>query len=180
MFSLTTAFVAYGLMAVASATPLFQNHGTRSGWNKYNEEAHGKVEERDNVWYEPGTSLKMTQTYDPNYKERYHSEAIKTNVYTVGDEGFYGFAFRLSEKWDMSSADQSYVIAQTIANLSTNEHNTCGDDWIPSMSKSLMFLQERLYSDTSSAMGGRQSSARPPQGKQHVRQRWDPEVDLRL
>ncbi|KAM0815797.1 putative Polysaccharide lyase [Seiridium cardinale] len=115
-----------------TATPLFQNHGTTSGWDSFNHENKGTVTQADNVSYEPGTSLKMIQTYDSSWTGRYHSEAIKTNVYTVGDQGFYGFAFRLHSEWDTSSP-QTFNVAQTIANLATNEHNTCGDDWIPSM-----------------------------------------------
>lgn len=123
-----------GCVVGVLATPLFQNKGVVAGWDAFNHENKGTVTEVTNVYYEPGTSLKMQQTYDSTWTGRYHSEAIKTNVYTVGDQGFYGFAFRLHSNWDTSS-DQTFNVAQTIANLATNEHNTCGDDWIPSMSK---------------------------------------------
>jgi hypothetical protein len=121
---------------VVAGTPVFQNKGTTDGWDGFNHEHQGTVTQVDNVYYEPGTALKMIQIYDPTYEDRYHSEAIKTNVYTVGDQGFYGFAFRLQSTWD-TSGSQTYNLAQTIANLKTNSHNTCGDDWIPSMSTSI-------------------------------------------
>lgn len=130
-------FALLGLLQCAisvTATPLFQNHGTLDGWDGFNHENKGTVDEVTNVSFEPSTALKMTQTYDSTWTGRYHSEAYKTNVYTVGDQGFYGFAFRLHSNWDTSST-QTFNIAQTIANLATNEHNTCGDDWIPSMSE---------------------------------------------
>jgi hypothetical protein len=135
MFSSTLLFLgSLASSIVVNATPLFQNHGTLAGWDGFNHEDKGTVTEVSNVYFGPSTSLKMIQTYDPSWTGRYHSEAYKTNVYTVGDKGFYGFAFRLHSAWDTSST-QTFNIAQTIANLSTNEHNTCGDDWIPSMSK---------------------------------------------
>lgn len=122
---------ALGVSAIAS----FQNRGTLDGWSGFNHENKGNVTVASNIYYEQNTSLKMTQTYDPTWTGRYHSEAYRTNVYTVGDQGFYGFAFRLHSEWDTSSP-QTFNVAQMIANLVDNEHNTCGDDWIPSMSKS--------------------------------------------
>ncbi|KAK6072622.1 glucuronan lyase a [Seiridium cupressi] len=100
--------------------------------DSFNHENKGTVTQVDNVSYEPSTSLKMIQTYDSSWTGWYHSEAIKTHVYTVGGQSFYGFAFRLHSEWDTSST-QTFNVAQTIANLATNAHNTCGDDWIPSM-----------------------------------------------
>ncbi|KAK9414863.1 putative Polysaccharide lyase [Seiridium unicorne] len=70
--------------------------------DSFNDENKGTVTQVDNVSYEPSTSLKMIQTYDSSWTGRYHSEAIKTHVYTVGDQGFYGFAFRIHSEWDMS------------------------------------------------------------------------------
>jgi hypothetical protein len=129
-----------------SAIPFFQNNGTKDsakdvgclhGWDPpFKEEHFGTVTEVDSVWFEPGTSLKMEQIYDASYHYRYHSEATKRDVYTVGDQGFYGFAFRLHPEWDISG-DQKYNIAQLEASLKTNAHNTCNDDQIPSMSKQL-------------------------------------------
>ncbi|KAK2596773.1 hypothetical protein QQS21_006168 [Conoideocrella luteorostrata] len=55
----------------------------------------------------------MTQTYDPNYHGRYHSEVDVNHGYKRGETS-HGFMFRLSEHW--SFQDQSYNIAQFIAN----------------------------------------------------------------
>lgn len=138
----TLLSVCYCSLAV-TATPFFQNKGTTdlasdvgsfSGWDGFNHEDKGTVTEVTNVYYEAGTGLKMEQIYDASWSGRFHSEAIKKNVYTVGDSGFYGFTFRLHSNWDTSST-QTFNVAQTIANLEDNENNTCGDDWIPSMSQ---------------------------------------------
>ncbi|GKT95673.1 glucuronan lyase a [Colletotrichum tofieldiae] len=70
----------------------------------------------------------MTQTYDPSYTGRYHSEVDVNDGYKRGQERFYGFAFRLSDSWQYQP--QSYNIAQFIAN---RPGAGCGgDDWMPS------------------------------------------------
>ena len=128
----------FSLLAPAiSATPVFKNHGTLDGWDGINHEHKGTVTEASNVSYKSGKSIKVEQTYDPSYSGRYHSEVYKTNVYKVGDEGYYGFAFKLHSQWD-TSGSQSYNIAQFISNLKDSPENTCSDDWIPSM---LMWME---------------------------------------
>ena len=53
---------------------------------------------------ETHTSLKFTQTYDPEYHGRYHSEVTHTNAYKLGDRNmYYGFTFRLSKNWVLST-----------------------------------------------------------------------------
>ncbi|KAI1484277.1 polysaccharide lyase family 20 protein [Daldinia eschscholtzii] len=130
-FSKITALALLAPSALVSATPVFKNHGTLAGWDGVNHEHKGTVTQVDNVFYNSGTSIKVVQTYDPSYSGRYHSEVYKKDVYKVGDEGFYGFTFRLHSTWD-TSGKQSYNIAQFISNLADNPDNTCGDGWIPS------------------------------------------------
>ena len=128
-------------IAIVGATPVFQNKGTKEdassvgsfrGWDQYNHEDHGTVDQVDNVYLEGPTALKMIQTYDPSWTGRYHSEAIKLNAYTIGNQGFYGFAFRLASDWD-TTAGQTYNIAQFIADFTNDKHNTCNEDFLPSM-----------------------------------------------
>ncbi|KAI0145861.1 polysaccharide lyase family 20 protein [Hypoxylon sp. NC0597] len=123
------ALLVPGLLV--TATPIFKNSGTLKGWDGINHEHKGTVSEVKDQSYKPDTSIKVVQTYDPNYTGRYHSEVYKEGVYKVGDDGYYGFAFRLDPKWDTSHG-QSYNIAQFISNLKDNPDNTCKDDWIPS------------------------------------------------
>ena len=120
--------VAFGLTVQASQ--IFGNHGTRSGWDLIFEEHSGTIQEVSNVVYEGSTALKMTQVYDPGYDGRYHSEVVKHNVYSRGQTGFYGFAFRLSQDWQTSPA-QSYNLAQFIADFSDVNGGKC-DGYMPS------------------------------------------------
>lgn len=94
------------------ATQLFSNRGTITGWDENPVPEHkGTIQEVTNVVYKGPTALKMTQTYDSTYTGRYHSEVKKYNVEKRGDEGFYGFAFRLSSEWDFQGT-QSYDICK--------------------------------------------------------------------
>lgn len=112
--------------ALASRT--FYNSGTLNGWDYFRKEHKGTVDQVTNVVYKGSSALKMTQTYDSNYHNRYHSEVDHNYGYKRGDSSFYGFAFRLSDTWDFQ--DQSYNIAQFIAN---RPGAGCGgDDWMPS------------------------------------------------
>ncbi|KAL7626705.1 hypothetical protein AAE478_003479 [Parahypoxylon ruwenzoriense] len=127
---------------LAAATPVFKNSGTTAGWDGTNHEHKGTVSQVQDVTYKTGSALKMVQIYDSSYSGRYHSEVYKKDVYTEGDEGYYGFAFRLDPNWD-TSYGQSYNIAQFIGNLADHPDNTCGDGWIPSM---MMWVEEdQLY-----------------------------------
>ncbi|KAI1375937.1 polysaccharide lyase family 20 protein [Hypoxylon crocopeplum] len=115
-----------------SAAPVFKNQGTTKGWDGTNHEHKGTVTQVDDQSYKPDSSIKMVQKYDSSYSGRYHSEVYKTDVYKVGDEGYYGLAFRLDPDWDVSHG-QTFNIAQFISNLEDHPDNRCKDDWIPSM-----------------------------------------------
>ncbi|KAK5624452.1 hypothetical protein RRF57_000168 [Xylaria bambusicola] len=112
----------------AAATVIFSNTGTMSGWDAYTRENKGTVQEVTNVVYKGSTALKMTQVYDSTWSGRYHSEAVKYDVYKKGDTGFYGFAFRLQENWQFSPA-QNYNLAQFIADFTDLG---CEETYMPS------------------------------------------------
>lgn len=116
------------LISQAHAYSLFYNSGTLDGWDYVRREHKGTVDQVTNVVYKGGTALKMTQTYDPNYNGRYHSEVDHNDGYNRGDERFYGFMFRLSDKWEI--VNQGHNIAQFIAHRPGG--NNCGDEWMPS------------------------------------------------
>lgn len=124
---LSTAVAVAALATTASAVQSFGNHGTLSGWDNILREHSGTVEEVTNVVYEGGTAIKVTQTYDPNYTGRYHSEVHRRAGYRRGETGFYGFAFRLQQDWQFSPA-QGYNLGQFIADFT----DTGCDDWMPS------------------------------------------------
>ncbi|KAJ7672943.1 polysaccharide lyase [Mycena rosella] len=117
------------LSATASATQTFANTGTTpAGWDSIQTEHEGTAQQVTNVVYGTGgTAIKVTQTYDASYTGRYHSELHHTQGYHLGEQGFYGFAFRLSQDWQFSPA-QSYNLAQFIADFT---YTGC-DDWMPS------------------------------------------------
>ncbi|KAI4247284.1 MAG: hypothetical protein L6R40_001627 [Gallowayella cf. fulva] len=123
---LTVALTA--LPYTAQATRLFYNSGTKSGWDNTTPEHQGTVEEVSNIVYKGPTAVKVTQTYDPSYSGRYHSELRRYQGYKRGDERFYGFMFRLSESWEFTP--QSYNIAQFEAKRPGA--NCGGDDYMPS------------------------------------------------
>ena len=130
--TLPTILVALGATA-AQAVQTFANTGTKSGWNQTYTENKGTVEEVTNIFYKGPTSLKMTQTWDPSWSGRFHSEVFRYNAYRKGDTGFYGFAFRLAGDWEFN--DQSYNLAQFIADFADLK---CGEDSMPS---SMIFIQ---------------------------------------
>jgi hypothetical protein len=123
----------------AHGTQTFRNTGTKSGWDSYSIEHLGTVDQVTNVFYESPTAIKVTQTYDPNYHQRYHSEVVHNNGYKKGDTGFYGFAFRLEQGWQF--AQQSYNLAQFIADF--RDYNNACDDWIPTTM--VWILGDQLY-----------------------------------
>ncbi len=110
----------------ASATVIFHNAGTLSGFSSTNAEHNGSITQVSNVTYSGTTAIKAMQIYDPNYTGRYHSEAVVNDIYNRGDTGFYGFAFRLQADWEFDP--QNYNIAQFIADFT----DTGCDDWMPS------------------------------------------------
>ncbi|KAK8001209.1 hypothetical protein PG991_013431 [Apiospora marii] len=132
-FILAKALLAFTLaFDAAAATQSFANRGTTSGWDSFNHENKGTVQEVTNVVYpditNQGTALKMTQIYDPNWNGRYHSEAVKYNVYKKGDTGFYGFAFRLQDSWEFTPK-LSFNLAQFIADFTSLG---CTETYMPS------------------------------------------------
>ncbi|KAI1356885.1 polysaccharide lyase [Xylaria sp. FL0043] len=126
--TITQLVCALSVAATVQATQIFSNTGTMSGWDEYTHEDKGTVQEVTNVVYKGSTALKMTQVYDPSWTGRYHSEAVKYNVYKKGDTGFYGFAFRLQEDWQFAPAN-SYNLAQFIADFTDLG---CTETYMPS------------------------------------------------
>ncbi|KAK7995086.1 hypothetical protein PG990_013859 [Apiospora arundinis] len=123
--------VAVALNGV-EATQAFSNRGTMSGWDTFTHENKGTVQEVTNVVFpditQQGTALKMTQIYDKSWSGRYHSEAVKYNVYKKGDTGYYGFAFRLQENWEFTP-NLNFNLAQFIADFTSLG---CSETYMPS------------------------------------------------
>ncbi|KAH7418489.1 polysaccharide lyase-domain-containing protein [Cadophora sp. MPI-SDFR-AT-0126] len=119
------------MWSTVQSVQTFANKGTYPGnWDDsyIDHTAQGTIDEVYNVFNESPSSIKMTQTYDPSYRGRYHSEVHKFNAYKKGDTGFYGFLFRLSQDWQFSPA-QGYNLAQFIADFTDLP---CEEDYMPS------------------------------------------------
>ncbi|KAI4867128.1 polysaccharide lyase family 20 protein [Hypoxylon rubiginosum] len=114
-FNISSVLLALSLTGV-QATQSWHNTGTKSGWDTFTHENKGTVDEVTDQVYKGPTALRMTQIHDASYSGRYHSEAVKYNVYRKGDTGFYGFAFRLQDGWQFSPA-QEFNLAQFIADF---------------------------------------------------------------
>jgi hypothetical protein len=108
------------------AEQIFTNRGTLSGLETQTEH-NGELKEDTSTFFDQPPSLLMTQTFDPSYTGRYHSEVHIPNAYRHGDTRFYGFAFRLPPDWQFDPA-QSYNLAQFIAPFGDSG---C-DDFMPS------------------------------------------------
>jgi hypothetical protein len=109
----------------ASATVIFHNTGTTSGWSQVLTEHYGTVTQVSSPVFKGSTAIKATQIYDASYTGRFHSEVIKNGVYKPGDQGFYGFAFYLPSNWQFVS--QGYNISQFEADFT----DTGCDGWMP-------------------------------------------------
>ncbi|KAK9425876.1 hypothetical protein SUNI508_12854 [Seiridium unicorne] len=127
LLSTLSVLVAFGLPS-ALAKQTFSNNGTRTGWDGFTHEHKGTVDEVSDVVYKGSTALKMTQIYDSSYTGRYHSEALKHDVYKKGDTGSYGFAFQLQKDWEFTK-DVSFNLAQFIADFSDLG---CEETYMPS------------------------------------------------
>jgi hypothetical protein len=123
-FALT---VALGLTASSStATVLFHNTGTTSGWNLLFAEHKGSIAQVTSPVFKGSTAIRVTQVFDPNYTGRYHSEVVRNDGYRPGQMRFYGFAMFIPSNWQ--SVSQGFNIAQFIADFG----DTGCDDFMPS------------------------------------------------
>lgn len=101
------------------ARPTFFNDGRFYGWDNKHEESKGEMEEVrvgcfDNHIDSDSHCLRFQQTYDPEYRGRYHSEVVLQNATQHGKATYYGFAFKLSKKnWQF---DESFSYGPKVTN----------------------------------------------------------------
>jgi hypothetical protein len=126
--------VGGGIMAIAApaiaSLSAFHNQGTMAGFDGTNLDPNCNIVEQNSTYY-PGngtSAFYASANYVSGYTGRYHADVYKNSAgYAQGDEGFYGFAFRLKSSWDFSQ--QGYNIAQFIGDY-TSVPGHC-DDWMP-------------------------------------------------
>ncbi|WP_438480249.1 polysaccharide lyase [Oleiharenicola lentus] len=121
--------------SVSLAVASFHNTGTTangggfSNWDGSNLDANCSITQSTSTAYGgSGTSIKAQAIYNSGYSGRYHAMKTRNNGYTLGETGFYGFAFYLQAAWDFSGSQQ-YQLFQFIANYNGS---SCGEDWQPS------------------------------------------------
>ena len=84
-------------------------------------------------------SIKFTQTYDPEYFGRYHSEVVKHNAARIGLTGYYGWAFKLHETWKFDNVQ--FTISQFITDFS--DWDKCVKHHKKAWSPTTMFFLEQ-------------------------------------
>ena len=122
----------------------FRNDGDLHGWDDVFFEHKGSVEVKKNEHYNSthGSAIRFTQTYDPDYYGRYHSEVQKQKAARLGDTGYYGFAFKLANNWEFD--DMMYTISQFIADFEDWDCGIHHKEWSPTTMTYLM--GQELYS----------------------------------
>lgn len=75
-WKILTTLMLLGLGGQVNAKPSFKNNGTLDGWDGQSLEkgTQGTITESTSSVFNGDTSLKMTQTYLPDYTGRYHAE----------------------------------------------------------------------------------------------------------
>jgi len=98
------------LPASSFATVVFQNTGTRTGWDYVTEQNKGTVTQVSSPVYKGSTALRARQVYVANSSERFHSEVGKRGVGKKGEDRYYGWALMLPSNWQFTS--QWYIVSQ--------------------------------------------------------------------
>ena len=84
------------------AAVTFQNDGTTAGWDNHTPQHNGTISQVTSPNYKTttaNTSIKFTQTFDPNYTGRYHSEVEKDTTQSNGQDRWYGQAVYIPTSW---------------------------------------------------------------------------------
>jgi hypothetical protein len=124
---LSFTVVAFGVLVAAPAaraTVIFQNTGTKAGWDSNVTQHIGTITDVPNAYRGP-TALRMDQTFQGF--DGYHSEVRKHDIQQPGQELYYGEALQLPSNWIFHDQNVTFEqFAQT---------DVLGSPWI------LMFVQ---------------------------------------
>jgi hypothetical protein len=111
--------------APAHATVLFQNGGTKAGWDSQLTQHIGTITEVTTPVYRGPTAIRMEQTFQGF--DGYHSEVRKHDIQQPGQDLYYGEALQLPGNWIVHDQNVTFQqFAQT---------DVFGSPWI------LMFVQ---------------------------------------
>ncbi|MEV6211186.1 heparin lyase I family protein [Kitasatospora sp. NPDC051914] len=100
--TVTAAVVLVATAVPGQASITFQNAGTLAGWDSVGREHLGTVDQVAAPALAGSEALKFTQTYDPAWTGRYHSEVTRKGVAQRGTHRYYSYAFRLSDDWEFA------------------------------------------------------------------------------
>lgn len=92
----------------------------------------GKVDEIktgcfENTGHSDNHCLVFSQTYDPEYRGRYHAEVILERATQHGLSSYYGFAFKLSPDWDYGDYDKENNRVSIMQFISNFKDIDCGE-----------------------------------------------------
>jgi hypothetical protein len=80
-------------------TVTFQNAGTTSGWDRVYAQRNGTITQIASPVYKGASALRMTQTYITSDGLNYHSEVVKGNTASTGQDRYFGQAVMLPGDW---------------------------------------------------------------------------------
>ena len=94
---------SYTYVTYGDPVTRFHNDGRLRGWDKHHHEKDGRVKEIENrktcfhsAKAKDDHCLLFQQTYDPEYRGRYHSEVILYKAAVLHQATYYGMAFKLA------------------------------------------------------------------------------------
>jgi hypothetical protein len=83
----------------------FENNGTKEGWPNYPQkpEAKGTIDDVSTPTYHSTSAIQFTQTFEPGYTGRYHSEVDIEGAQQTNQDRYYGMTFFLPAGWQYAT-----------------------------------------------------------------------------
>ena len=103
-----------GLMAAAGsshATVIFQNEGTTSGWGHILRDSGCSMAVVSSPTFKGSQAIRHKATYTGSGDRSIHCEVARDPAFSVGQDRYYGWTFRLANDWP-SNVTQSSALAQ--------------------------------------------------------------------
>jgi hypothetical protein len=90
---------------VSNGNVTFENNGTKEGWPNYPQtpEAKGTITDVSTPTYHSTSAIQFTQTFEPGYTGRYHSEVDIEGAQQTNQDRYYGMTFFLPAGWQYAT-----------------------------------------------------------------------------
>ncbi len=100
----TLSFVVAAM--TGHATVYFQNDGNQAGWPTMGQlpQDKGTITDVTSPAFQGNTAIKFTQTFDPNYSDRYHAEVHYQGTQFTGQTRYYGMTVFLPANWSLNDS----------------------------------------------------------------------------